>query len=102
LSKAVPGGTKDAKEARLSYKCIENRALYSVVEIELYTGRHHQIRVQMSNAGFPLLGDNKYGNPHSNELSRQLGIKNTALYADKITFIHPENGEWMNFQTNYE
>jgi 23S rRNA pseudouridine1911/1915/1917 synthase len=106
-SKAVPKGTKDAKEARLTYKCIEvktadNGEPYSKLEIEIFTGRHHQIRVQMSNAGYPLLGDNKYATIHSAELSNRLDIRATALYADKITLIHPRNNKKLNFQLNYE
>lgn len=102
LSKVVPKDTKGAKEARLHWKLVQNFAsdgsnAYSLVEIELFTGRHHQIRVQMSHAGFPLLGDVKYGSEHSRELSRQLGITNTALLADKLTFIHPQSGKKMDF-----
>jgi 23S rRNA pseudouridine1911/1915/1917 synthase len=104
-SKVVPKGTKDAKEARLTYKCIEvktadNGEQYSKLEIEIFTGRHHQIRVQMSNAGFPLLGDNKYATPHSTELSNRLNIRATALCADRITLIHPDNNKKLNFQLN--
>jgi 23S rRNA pseudouridine1911/1915/1917 synthase len=103
LSKVVAKGTKNAKEAKLLYKCIENKNIdgleYSVVQIEIFTGRHHQIRVQMSNAGNPLLGDNKYGNPHSKELSERLNINTTALLADKITLINPSGNNRMYFQT---
>jgi 23S rRNA pseudouridine1911/1915/1917 synthase len=100
-SKVVSQGTKDAKKARLIYKCIDNNTDegYSRLEVEIFTGRHHQIRVQMSNAGHPLLGDVKYGNQHSNELSRRLNIKNTALYADKISLIHPVSGKKLDFST---
>ena len=102
LSKAVPKDTKGAKEARLYWRLVrsfenDNTDAYSLVEIELFTGRHHQIRVQMSHASFPLLGDVKYGSGHSRELSRQLGITNTALLADKLTFIHPQSGKKMDF-----
>jgi 23S rRNA pseudouridine1911/1915/1917 synthase len=98
-SKVVNQGTKDAKKARLIYTCIDNDTDegYSRVEVEIFTGRHHQIRVQMSNAGHPLLGDVKYGNQHSNELSNRLNIKNTALYADKISLLHPVSGKKLDF-----
>jgi 23S rRNA pseudouridine1911/1915/1917 synthase len=107
LSKVVPKGTKGAKEAKLLYKCNEinfieinslGDAEYSKVQIEISTGRHHQIRVQMSNAGHPLLGDNKYGNPHSKELSERLNINTTALVADKITLINPDGNNKLSFQ----
>jgi 23S rRNA pseudouridine1911/1915/1917 synthase len=106
LSKVVGKGTKDAKEARLVYTCIENKnidgALLSVVQVELFTGRHHQIRVQMSNAGYPLLGDLKYGNSHSNEISKRLNIGNTALLADKISFDNPDSGEKNKFSIKFD
>jgi 23S rRNA pseudouridine1911/1915/1917 synthase len=112
LSKVVPKETKNAKKAKLLYKCNENnfienknieaanldKAEYSKVQIEISTGRHHQIRVQMSNAGHPLLGDNKYGNPHSNRLSEMLNINTTALIADKITLINPSGNNKLYFQ----
>jgi 23S rRNA pseudouridine1911/1915/1917 synthase len=103
LSKVVDKSAKGAKKASLLYKCVENKNIdnlqYSKLEIEIYSGRHHQIRVQMSNAGYPLLGDYKYGNPHSKELSEKLDIKSTALIADKITLINPSGHNTLNFQT---
>jgi 23S rRNA pseudouridine1911/1915/1917 synthase len=102
LSRVVDKSVKSAKEARLVYKCVENENVegveFSKVNIELFTGRHHQIRVQMSNAGYPLLGDVKYGNPHSKELSERLNIKSTALLADKITLINPKDENILHFQ----
>ena len=105
LSKVVPKDTKGAKEARLHWKLVQNFAsdgsnAYLLVEIELFTGRHHHIRVQMSHAGFPLLGDAKYGSDQSRALSRQLGITNTALLADKLAFRHPQTGKQMDFSIN--
>ena len=102
LSKVVPEDTKGAKEARLHWRLVEHVSNTdagdcALVEIELFTGRHHQIRVQMSQAGFPLLGDVKYGSEQSRELSRQLGITNTALLADQLTFRHPQSGKKMDF-----
>jgi 23S rRNA-/tRNA-specific pseudouridylate synthase len=55
----------------------------------------------MSHAGYPLLGDIKYGNPHSELLSKQLKISETALLADKIYLVHPDTGKKMNFQIKY-
>jgi 23S rRNA pseudouridine1911/1915/1917 synthase len=103
-SRVVPMGTNGAKKASLAYTCIENNEAYgySRLEVEIFTGRHHQIRVQMSNAGYPLLGDGKYGNPRSNEISAKLNIKNTALYADKISFIHPASGKRLVFDFSVE
>ena len=102
LSKVVSKDLKGAKEARLYWKLLESFEVqegraYSLVEIELFTGRHHQIRVQMSHAGFPLLGDAKYGTEYSKELSKQLGRNNTALLADRLTLRHPVTGKKMEF-----
>lgn len=67
------------------------------MEIALYTGRHHQIRVQMAHAGFPLLGDFKYGSDLSKQLSNELSINSTALMAYEIRLKHPATGEKMEF-----
>lgn len=89
LSRVVTEGTKEAKQAKLSWKPVKCYEDYSLVEIELFTGRHHQIRVQMSNAGMPLLGDLKYGTELSKQLSSELGIKNTALLANRLEYRNP-------------
>ena len=60
-----------------------------MLEINLHTGRHHQIRVQLSNLGHSIYGDNKYGN-------RGKG-KQIALWAYKLTIIHPTTKEQMTF-----
>ena len=103
LSKAVPKGTAGAKEARLHWKLLKESGTdhckggYSLVEIELYTGRHHQIRVQMAHAGFPLLGDSKYGSVQAKELSKQLSVHNVALLANEVRLIHPVTEKKMEF-----
>ena len=70
----------------------------SLMEIELFTGRHHQIRVQMAHAGMPLLGDSKYGSEEDKEFSRQIGVKNVALCAFRLQFIHPATGKNVKFE----
>lgn len=93
-----------AKKARLSYRCVntlmalEMQEEISLMEIELFTGRHHQIRVQMAYAGMPLLGDSKYGSEEDKEFSRQIGVKNVALCAFRLQFIHPATGKNMKFE----
>lgn len=64
----VDSGTKGAKKARLSYICEMIDGNYSLLRISLYTGRHHQIRVQLANAGMPILGDRKY-NKSNNDIA---------------------------------
>lgn len=75
--------SKNGKEARLKYTLIQTTDHYYLLEIELYTGRHHQIRCQLSHMGCPIKGDLKYGAKHSNP---EGGI---SLLARHIQFIHP-------------
>ena len=58
--------TQGAKEARLRYRVLEDTERYHLVEVELLTGRHHQIRCQLATIGCPIKGDLKYGAPRSN------------------------------------
>lgn len=79
----VKPGTKDAKRAVLFYKVIAQSERYTLLEINLETGRHHQIRCQLAAIGCPIKGDLKYGAKRSNPDG---GI---SLHARKIHFIHP-------------
>ncbi|MGN0346368.1 MAG: RluA family pseudouridine synthase [Lachnospiraceae bacterium] len=85
------------KEARLEYEVLEKDETTETLRIHLLTGRHHQIRLQLSHAGHPILGDQKYGNQESITLSKMLGIRNVALKAIHLEFRHPESGEKMVF-----
>lgn len=98
-SKVVSKETKGAKKAVLHYELAEvnYQEGIAIAEIELVTGRHHQIRVQMSHAGMPLLGDVKYGNESSKEKSTLHQIKQTALCAYKLEFTHPKTGKTLSF-----
>ena len=69
----------------------------ALLKIELETGRHHQIRVQLANAGMPLLGDLKYGSQLSKSLSQELGIRDVALCAHRLLFLHPKTGKKEEF-----
>lgn len=92
-SSVVNKNTPQAKKSELKYKIIQNKENTSLAEIELYTGRHHQIRVQMANANLPLWGDVKY----NKEFLNQRGVT-LALCAYKLTFSHPITKEKMTFQ----
>ena len=81
--------SKNGKEAILTYRVITNKNNKSLVRVKLKTGRHHQIRVQMSNIGHPLYGDIKYGSPHKDNL---------ALQAYKLSFYQPVTRELLTFQ----
>lgn len=82
-TKKVPG----SKKAILKYKIIQELNHYFLLEIKLITGRHHQIRSQLSKIGCPIRGDLKYGFPRSNPDG---GI---SLHARYISFIHPVRQE---------
>ncbi len=78
---------KDSKKAILHYTLIKKLDNYSLLEIDLETGRHHQIRAQLSSIGFPIKGDLKYGFNRSNKDG------SIHLHARKIEFIHPVSKE---------
>jgi len=88
----------DAKEARLEYRCLGRQGSCALVEVNLDTGRHHQIRVQMANAGMPLLGDAKYGSEESRRVSREMGICQIQLQAAKLSFVHPSTGKRVEYE----
>jgi 23S rRNA pseudouridine1911/1915/1917 synthase len=79
--------TNGAKEAILSYKLIKSSERYHLLEIELETGRHHQIRTQLAAIGCIIKGDVKYGAKRANEDG------SICLHARKISFIHPTTKE---------
>jgi len=74
---------KGSKPAELSYRLLARSERYYLLEVDLHTGRHHQIRAQLAAAGCPVKGDLKYGARRSNEGG---GI---SLHSRRISFIHP-------------
>lgn len=80
----------DAKEARLRYRMLCRSDRYALVEVDLLTGRHHQIRAQLSKIGCPIKGDLKYGAKRSN---REGGI---SLHSRSIAFLHPVRKERLS------
>ena len=92
-SSAVKEQNKDAKRAELNYQVLKRYEETTLVEVELITGRHHQIRVQMANAGWPLYGDTKY-NPQFQDVTEHV---QTALCAYKLSFVHPKTKKVMEF-----
>lgn len=83
-----------AKSAVTEYKVIKSKGRLSLVECRLLTGRTHQIRAQMAHAGWPLLGDGKYG---SERFNRQYGEKGQALYSYKLRFEFPTDAGILNY-----
>ena len=74
----------------------------ALARIRLYTGRHHQIRVQLSNAGMSLLGDYKYADEEAVAISKQMHVKEAALCAYRLSFLHPGTGRRMEFRIRPE
>lgn len=95
-SRVAKKDDKDAKYSELSYETLRTNEAHtlSVVKIKLKTGRHHQIRVQMSNAGAPLWGDNKY----NAEFVEKRGYHPIALCAYRLEFLHPTTGQPLVFE----
>ncbi len=98
VARIVSSKVAEAKEARLHYKLLKKADNIALADIEIETGRFHQIRCQMAYHGMPLLGDAKYGSSHSAVLSQSLGIRNVALCANRIDFKHPVTGKVMGFE----
>ncbi len=89
-SVANPIERKGSKVAKLDYRVVASSTNYHLLEIELHTGRHHQIRAQLAAIGLHIKGDLKYGSPRSNPDG---GI---CLHARSIAFIHPVKKEELS------
>jgi 23S rRNA pseudouridine955/2504/2580 synthase len=89
-AKAEPG----AKTAITEYRLLKSQGNLSLVECRLLTGRTHQIRAQMAYAGWPLLGDGKYGKERFN---KEFGEKGQALYSYKLEFAFPTDAGILNY-----
>lgn len=106
-AKVVPAMTAGAKQARLKYHILDKTVVeegveIALVDIEIETGRFHQIRCQMAHHDMPLLGDVKYGSSASVTVSNMQGIDQTALCANRIDFKHPVMGKGMSYQVEPE
>jgi RluA family pseudouridine synthase len=83
---------KKGKLAKTGYKVLRESKKYSLLEIDLLTGRKNQIRVHFSEKGCPVAGDKMYG-------EKEKGIKRLTLHAASITILHPYTKEEMTFET---
>ena len=93
-SKSFITNDSSGKYAELDYKRIKKVNNFSFVEINLLTGRHHQIRVQFSHRGYPILGDIRY------EAKNRLSENALALHAYSITIFHPITKQELNFKAD--
>lgn len=92
MSRVVQKGVKDAKRSELRYQILQEWENASLLQIQLLTGRHHQIRVQLAHAGVPIMGDTKYGK------SDKSGYQQLCLCSCKTTFVHPGTKKRMTFE----
>lgn len=95
-SEIVAEKTAGSKKAVLYYQVLKQAGMLQLVEIELLTGRHHQIRVQMAGMGFPLLGDRKYNHRKGNV--EDVDNFSIALCAYHLEFDHPKTKKRMRFE----
>lgn len=91
--------TEKNKTIVTKYRVIKSDGKLSLVEVELLTGRTHQIRAHMAYIGCPLLGDGKYG---SNKVNREYGIKTQALYSYKLKFTFSTDGGLLEYLNGKE
>ena len=87
--------TDDARNGKLAhtaYKVLKETRDFSLLEVNLLTGRKHQIRVHLAGIGHPVVGDERYGKEHKR-------YQRLALHARSISFKHPFSGESMTFET---
>ena len=99
--------TQNGKEAITRLTVLESLDGYSLLRVNLETGRTHQIRVHLSHIGYPIVGDPVYGNrnkfsPGSNEELKKVisGFKRQALHAEELQLIHPSNKELISFRVD--
>lgn len=85
-------GRFDPKIAKLTYKTLERFSQTTLVEVELHTGRKHQIRLQLSHQGTPIIGDGKYG-------ARPISQSGICLHARKLVLTHPTTHEVLEFSS---
>lgn len=90
----LPYKTDGAKTALTRYRVLDENKRYSLVEVDLLTGRTHQIRAHMASIGHPLLGDTKYG---LNRDSKGTGYRFQALCSYKLTFRFTSSGEHLDY-----
>ena len=92
-SKISTSKNRRAKKAILKFKVLEKISSGTKLEITLLTGRYHQIRIQLSNFGYPIIGDQKYGS--------KLSFNGIGLHHYKFSFYHPVKDELMSIKAPY-
>lgn len=83
----------DGKESVSEFRALEYYPGATMMEVDIHTGRTHQIRVQAAHVGHPVVGDDKYGDRETNRVFREKGLKRLFLHAVSIGFAWPDSGE---------
>lgn len=101
MSKVTTASDSQGKLARMEYEVLESveteeYGILTLIKVKLYTGRHHQIRVQLSNANLPIWGDNKY----NKKFMKKKDFTNIALWSYKFGFKHPKSKEYKEFTSS--
>src|SRR5262249_47243863 len=95
-SQATPG---EGQRAVTHVRVVENLGDYTLVECRLETGRTHQVRIHLGEAGTPICGDHVYDRPvHGRPLPDPSGMSRIALHAATLGFTHPATGERMQWK----
>ncbi len=90
---------EDGQSAVTRVKALKAKDSASLLELQLLTGRTHQIRVHLAHAGHPVLGDDKYGDFELNKALEKNGVKRLFLHACKLTLLHPVSGTALAFKS---
>ena len=104
FTKAFVSEVKDGLKAQLKYEVIESKGIFSILKIELLTGRKHQIRAQLSAIGCPIAGDVKYGATkvrQTHNASDGLHTQSICLHAAELIFEHPVKKEMVHLKSNH-
>ncbi len=85
--------SREGKPAHSIVRLLGRWSGFSLLDVELETGRTHQIRVHLAHTGFPLCGDDKYGDFALNKVLQKEGLERMFLHAARLVFVHPQRGE---------
>ena len=88
----------EVKKAELFFEVLSREENTTLLKIKLITGRFHQIRIQLKEMGYPILGDSRYGTDESNKYSKENEIKGVCLACCKFSFDHPSTGKRCSFE----
>jgi 23S rRNA pseudouridine955/2504/2580 synthase len=89
---------EEGQQAHTVFRLMQNFSGYSLLDAELKTGRTHQIRVHLAHIGFPIAGDDKYGDFDANKRLVKLGLKRMFLHAASLEFSHPRSAQTVRIE----